>query len=506
MADRKAVIIGAGPAGLTAAIELLRRTDIRPIVLERSHEIGGISRTARHNGNHIDIGGHRFFTKSERVQKFWESIVPIQEDPDHFVDKPSFITRNRLSRILFQRHLFDYPLSINPRTIRALGIGKVLRCAMSYLKACLLPVRNEASLQDFLINRFGKELYLTFFRDYTEKVWGVPCDEISAEWGAQRIKGLSISKAVLHFFRSLLVGAHTSDKEKVETSLINKFIYPTRGPGEFWELVAEEVRRKGGEVILGAEVNRLEGSELGITSVGYTDSESKEAALLDADYVFSTTSIKELVGCFSFDIPHRVRTISQGLQYRDFITVGLLLDQLRSPIDGELGMLSDNWIYIQESDVKVGRLQIFNNWSPYMVKDPSKAWVGLEYFCNEGDELWSLSNAEMIELATDEMRRLGFINSSPIDAVAIKVPKAYPAYFGEYRNFWELRSYLDQLPNLFLVGRNGMHRYNNQDHSILTSMCAVDTIIAGKTCKRRIWDVNTEQGYHEDSADSKQRP
>lgn len=521
--QKTAVLIGAGPAGLTAGLELLRRTGVKPIVLEKSQEIGGISRTVKYKGNRMDIGGHRFFSKSDRVMNWWLDMMPPEstEEATEYIsyqnkqraistggrghvsaatDDRVMLIRNRKSRIYFLRKFFDYPITLSGRTLNNLGPVRTAKIGVSYAMSMANQIRPEKSLEDFLINRFGRQLYLTFFKSYTEKVWGVPCDKISAEWGAQRIKGLSIATALKHIAKKAMQNKADIQQKNVETSLIEKFLYPKLGPGQLWEYVAEHVREEGGEVLLGWSVDRILTDGDRVTGVEAIH-ESGDRRVFDADYVFSTMPMKELIRSLNCAVPDEVRQISEGLIYRDFITVGVLLKRLQIEEQSEQGgkLLRDNWIYIQEPDVLVGRMQIFNNWSPYLVADPENTvWIGLEYFCYETDVLWKKSDQEMIALATEEMERIGVIsNRDVLDAVVVRVPKTYPAYFGSYDRFPILRQFVDGFENLFLVGRNGMHKYNNQDHSMLTAMTAVDNIVEGRTDKSNIWAVNTEQEYHE---------
>jgi protoporphyrinogen oxidase len=497
---RKALIIGAGPAGLTAAFELIKQTDIKPLIVEASENIGGISRTINYKGNRIDIGGHRFFSKSDKIMNWWLSVFPVQDEK--FIAPLStdrlMLIRNRLSRIYFLRKFFPYPITLTWETCRKLGFIRLIKIGLSYLKAIILPLKPEDNLEKFFINRFGRELYATFFKDYTEKVWGVPCSAISAEWGGQRIKGLSISKAVTHALRKIFKKDGSIKQSNTETSLIERFMYPKFGPGQLWEEVADIIRKQGGEIIIYKQAVGFEIAGEKIISAVIRDTRTGELETIEADYFISTMAIKDLVASLKTDIPKNIKIISQGLLYRDFITVGLLLDRLKIKNEAKTDLIKDNWIYIQERDVKLGRLQIFNNWSPFMVADPKKIWIGLEYFCTEGDELWNLSDADMAEFAINELCKIDIISKQDVlDQVVIHVPKTYPAYFGTYDQFPVLREYLDRFDNLFLIGRNGMHRYNNQDHSMLSAMAAVDNIKNGISDKSNIWSVNAEKDYHE---------
>lgn len=533
MSQRVAVIIGAGPAGLTAAYELLQRSDVHPVVLEMDDQLGGLARTVNHQGNRIDIGGHRFFSRSDRIMDWWQAMLPLQKCPGgaasggdiayqgarrpvaqsgdgpdpHEVDRVMLL-RRRVSRIFFRRRFFRYPLSVSLETLRSLGWSLTGRIAGSYLRARLGPIRPERSLEDFFINRFGRELYRTFFKSYTEKVWGVPCERIPAEWGAQRVKGLNVWKAVKDALLRLLAPGSGPPRRPVETSLIEQFLYPKFGPGQMWEETARRVRELGGEIHLRHEVVGLACAGRRITTVRARNLDTGTEKELPADHVFSSMPLRTLIERLDADTPDEVADVAAGLEYRDFITVGLLLKRLRLEDRAEPGgggrLIPDNWIYVQEPDVRVGRLQIFNNWSPFLVRDPDTVWMGLEYFANEGDDLWRRSDADMTALAVEELSRLGFIRPEDVlDQVVIRMPKAYPAYFGSYDRFHVLRSFLDRIDNLFLIGRNGMHRYNNQDHSMLTAMAAVENIIQGVTTKANIWEVNTESDYHEEGGRSR---
>jgi protoporphyrinogen oxidase len=528
---KRAIIIGAGPAGLTAAYELLTRTEIQPIVLEKSEYMGGISRTVNYKGNRIDIGGHRFFSKSDRVMRWWLQILPLQASENgsaairyHQMERsvpsspsgpnPSsadrvMLLRGRKSRIYYLRRFFDYPISLSKDTLVKLGIWRTMKVGVSYLKSAAFPIKDEKTLEQFFINRFGTELYNTFFKSYTEKVWGVPCDQISAEWGAQRIKGVSVWSAVVHASKKIFKSEKKDILQKgTETSLIEQFLYPKYGPGQMWEEVAGRIRERGGEIRTGYSVERVISDGWKVTALDATNLVTGKKERFEGDYFFSTAPVKEIMRALEPPPPKNVLEVSDGLVYRDFITVGLLVRSLRIKDDTPQGkkLITDNWIYIQEADVLLGRLQIFNNWSPFMVADPANVWLGLEYFCNESDELWKLSNERMIALAKEELSKIGIIDSAQvIDATVLRMEKTYPAYFGTYDRFPEIREHVDRYENLFLIGRNGMHRYNNQDHSMLTAMMAVDNIAAGKTDKAGLWEVNTEMDYHEEKTGQEEK-
>ena len=523
--SKTAIIIGAGPAGLTAALELQRHSDVHPIVLEATSEIGGISRTIRYNGNRMDIGGHRFFSKSDRVMEWWLDVMPAAttdgagsaipisyqnkqrtiQSGERNLDPESndlvMLIRPRKSRIYFLRKFFDYPIKLTPETLRGLGLPRTVNVGFSYLRARFFPRKPEGSLEDFIVNRFGKQLYGLFFESYTEKVWGVHPRHISAEWGAQRIKGLSLTSAVKHFvkqaFSGKKKGAGDLSQKGVETSLIERFLYPKFGPGQLWEHVASLVQSNGGELHMRTRVTelRVEGNK--ISEVVAVDAEGK-THVFPADYVVSTMPIQHLIRSLQCPIPAEVKEVSEGLIYRDFITVGLLVNKLLvTEPDGS--PLKDTWIYIQEPDVTVGRLQIFNNWSPWMVADRSKMWIGLEYFCNDTDPLWKMKDEDIKKFAVAEMEKIGILKASDVlDGHVVRVPKTYPAYFGTYDRFDVIQKFTDSFENLFLVGRNGMHKYNNQDHSMLTAMAAAENIMNNVADKSNLWAVNTEQEYHEE--------
>ena len=417
------------------------------------------------------------------------------------------LVRRRLSRIFYLRSFFDYPVSLNKNTLMNLGIFRLVRIGFSYIKACLFPIKPENNLEEFFINRFGRELYKTFFQSYTEKVWGVPCDKIGADWGAQRIKGLSITKTLVHAVKKIFRSKPSSDirQKETETSLIEQFLYPKFGPGQMWEEVARQVREKGGVILHHQDVTRILTAGGKITGMEVTDKLTGQRTTHAGDFFLSSMPVKELISALDCAKPANVVEVSEGLLYRDFITVGLLLKKFKAASDPDktAKLIRDCWIYVQEPDVLVGRIQIFNNWSPYMVRDPETVWIGMEYFCREGDELWTMTDADLQRLGVAEMQRLRLAAPEDhLDGVVIRMPKAYPGYYGSYARFGELRAYLDGFANLFLVGRNGMHRYNNQDHSMLSAKKAVEAILAGSADKSAIWAVNIDDEYHEEGAKS----
>lgn len=557
-----AVIAGAGPAGLTAAYELLKRTDIKPIVLEMTDAIGGIAQTYNYKGNRIDIGGHRFFSKDERVMNWWFNMMPRQgkpsadtveknheieyvaesiveflckdcldeqkvvsgqwsveergervrvkrSAPDPEKEDDVMLQRPRVSRIFYKKNFFPYPIGITLTVARRLGFFNTFLIGLSYIKRQLFPLRDETYLDAFYKNRFGDRLYATFFEAYTEKVWGVPCSEIRADWGAQRVKGLSLKRAVVHAVKDLLSSDFKKKQAERETSLITRFYYPKFGPGQMWEITADQIKKCGGEVRMKARVSGVQIENEKVISVTVEDMETGKTEELPCDFFFSTMPIKHLVGMMRPHPPARVVEVAEGLSYRDFLTVGLLLKKLHVQEKGKEPQkdVPDNWIYIQEGKVRVGRVQIFNNWSPYMVADRKNTiWIGLEYFVNEGGDLWIMEDQDLIELGISEMEQIGMIRREDVvDGCVLRMPKAYPAYIGSYTQLHTVREFVEKIPNLFLLGRNGMHRYNNQDHSMLTAMLAVDNIIEGRTDKSNLWDVNLEMVYHEEK-DKKEKP
>ena len=513
---KRIIIIGAGPAGLTAAYELLDKSkDYEVIVLEESNTLGGISRTVNYKGNRMDLGGHRLFSKIPEVNAWWEKMLPTQgkrpyDDvvlkrksttvkggPDPEKTDRVMLRRNRLSRIFFNQKFFDYPVSLKFATIKNMGLGTTFVVGCSYLKS-VVHKRPENSLENFYINRFGKKLYSMFFENYTENLWGKhPCD-ISAEWGAQRVKGLSIAAVLKDVFGKVFA----KKNRKIETSLIEEFAYPKYGPGQLWENTAKAVKKKGGEIIMNAEAVGIKRNKDNlVTGVVYKKDGKK--ITLNCNYVISSMPIKDLVNSMD-NVPVKMQRIAKGLPYRDYMTVGVLASKLKLKNETKIktlgNIIPDDWIYVHDRSIKMGRIQIFNNWSPYLVKDVlNTVWVGLEYFCNEGDELWSMTDDDFAKMAISEMAKINVIGDEKdvLDYHVERVKKAYPAYFGTYDKIDDLREWLDKIPNLFLIGRNGQHRYNNTDHSMCTAFETVKNIIGGVSDKSNIWGVNTEKEYHE---------
>ncbi len=467
---RSVVVIGAGPAGLTAAYELQKcGRGHRPIVFEASDDVGGIARTESYKGFRFDIGGHRFFTKVKEVEALW-----------HEVGGEDFVLRPRLSRIFYRGKYYDYPLKIF-NALSNMGPVEAAKIMLSYVKWRLSPHPEEENFEQWVTNRFGRRLFEHFFKSYTEKVWGIPCTEIRADWAAQRIKNLSLTKAVLN----ALTGANDT------TSLIEEFEYPRLGPGQMWERFRDKVRKNGGEVRMKSAVTRIFRDGNRVTAVEVADFSGDEARAyrIAADWFVNSMSVRDLVRAFDPPPPPEVVAAGERLNYRDFLIVTLILDH-PDPFP-------DNWIYIHAPEVKVGRIQNFRSWSPDMVPDPDKASIGMEYFCHEGDGLWTSSDADLIAQASRELEYLGLAKvSNVVDGAVIRQPKAYPVYDGEYRDALDtVRKWILTLENFQTVGRNGMHRYNNQDHSMLTAMLAARNI-AGE--RHDLWNVNVERSYHED--------
>ena len=538
MTDKQSVvIIGGGPAGLTAAWELIKdggadRYDVT--VLEETHEFGGISRTVKHNGNRMDIGGHRFFSKDDRIMDWWKNTLPLQgapsyDDkklnrehdmepggPDPEVEDKVMLKRHRVSRIYWNKHFLDYPISLSVGTLKAMGFKLTMVAGFSYLKSMVhkLP---EDNLENFYINRFGRKLYSMFFEGYTEKLWGRHPSEISADWGAQRVKGLSIMGVLKNAFQKLL--PKKRDNSEVETSLIEEFWYPKYGPGQLWETVESNCENAGVKVVTDAKVIEVRQQNGHISSV-VTEAADGTRTEWNADQFISSMPVKDLVESIdaagvdteaaatgSKAAPEAVTEVAEGLPYRDFVTVGLLVNHLKLenttdiPTLGNPPIVPDCWIYVQDPGYKVGRIQVFNNWSPYLVKNvDDTVWIGLEYFCEEGDTFWNMSEEDAVKFAISELMRMGVIEKPEdvLDSHRERVKKAYPAYFDTYDRIDEVIDYLDGFGNLYCVGRNGQHRYNNMDHSMATAIEAVDNIKSGKATKENVWSVNTDQSYHEE--------
>ena len=511
---KRIVIIGAGPAGLSCAYKLLNNNNnIEVIILEEDSEVGGISKTINHNGNRMDIGGHRFFTKNKEVEKFWLKILPLQghksyDDTILNVDKPLkkggpdpekedrvMLVRNRVSRIYYNKKFFDYPVNLNFKTLKNMGLVTSINCGFSYIKSSLFKLE-ETSLENFYINSFGKKLYSMFFEKYTTKVWGRKPNEIDPSWGSQRAKGISIRKVISDYFHRLF---KIKDKNKAK-SLIEEFLYPKYGPGELYEYVAEEISKLGGKIYLNSKVIKMNNVNKKIKSISYMNNNKKID--LNCDIVVSSMPMKDLVNDMN-NIPKSIKDISNNLPYRDFITIGVLVNKLdlkpHKSIKTIHGSIPDNWIYIQDPSVTMGRVQIFNNWSPYMVKKPKDTiWMGLEYFCNEGDSFWNKSDKELKELAKEELTRMGFISGKVIDSCVYKVKKAYPAYFDSYSEIDKLRKYLNDFENLYCIGRNGTHSYNNMDHSIYSGFVCADMIKNNNHDLDKLWNINIDESYQEE--------
>lgn len=514
---KTALIIGAGPAGLTAAYELLTQSkDIKVVVLEESDCFGGISKTVEYKGNRMDMGGHRFFSKNPEVNAWWSHMLPRQGKPakddillnrevsaesggaDPEQEDRVMLLRHRVSRILFDAKFYDYPVSLKPETFRNMGFLNTMKVGFSYL-AALVHKLPEDNLENFYINRFGRKLYSMFFEYYTENLWGRHPREIDASWGAQRVKGLSIIAVLKDVFGKIF---HKKNR-KVETSLIEEFQYPKLGPGQLWDVTAAEVERLGGTIIKQARVTRLhKNAENVITSLVY-EKGGKEITL-EGDYFISSMPVKDLVAGMN-DVPADPKRIAAGLPYRDYMTLGVLVSDIKLINKTNLktvgNIVPDCWVYVQDRNVKLGRFQIYNNWSPYMVKDlEHTVWIGLEYFVNEGDAFWNMTEEEFSKLGISEILKLGIIDNSDVvlDTHMEKVKKAYPAYFDTYDEMDTLIAYLKTIDNLYCVGRNGQHRYNNIDHSMITSFETVKNILSGNKDQSNIWNVNAEQEYHEE--------
>jgi protoporphyrinogen oxidase len=476
--EKHVVIMGAGPAGLTAAYQLTKE-HVACTVLEKVDVVGGIARTACYKGYRFDIGGHRFFTKIAAVERMWREVL----------SKADFLHRKRLSRIYYNKKFFFYPLRVG-NVLAGLGLWNSVAILVSYLKARLFPIKPEKTFEAWVTNRFGRRLFRTFFKTYTEKVWGIPCSEISADWAAQRIKDLSLWSAI----KNAVLPQQGSDKSKLIKTLIDSFDYPRHGPGMMWETVLQLVRAEGGTVTVNSPVQRIYWQPNAVTGVEIVSNEKSER--MPGTHFFSTLPIRELIEKLDPAVPPEILLAARRLNYRDFITVALIVNQAN--------LFPDNWIYIHEPGLKVGRIENFKNWSPDMVPDPSKSCVGMEYFCHEGDGLWTMADAELVELGRQELAALGLARVEDIeDGTVLRMPKAYPVYDSHYQEaLRQVRAFLQPLQNLQLIGRNGMHKYNNQDHSMLTAMLAVKNVLGEN---HDLWEVNAAQDYHEELTDG-ERP
>jgi protoporphyrinogen oxidase len=464
--EKQVVIIGAGPAGLTAAHELAK-LNLRPIILEKGDKVGGLARTESYRGFYFDMGGHRFFTKVQEVKRMWHEVLG-----------QDFLRRPRLSRIYYNGKFFHYPLKpIN--ALVGLGLWESIRIGLSYLRWQISPYRYEESFEQWVTNRFGKRLFEIFFKTYTEKVWGIPCSELKAEWAAQRIKDLSLKTVLLSMF--------VKPKKTIKT-LIDQFDYPRRGPGMMWNAVKERIETRGGEVHVNTSVVGIHRNGKGIESVVVGSNGHQE--IIRGTHFISSMPLTEFIKKLDPPAPPAILQAAEKLKYRDFLTVCLIVNKP--------DLFPDNWIYVHDPEVKVGRIQNFKNWSPDMVPDSAKTSLGLEYFCTEGDELWNMSDDELINLGRRELERIGLALAADIeDGCVFRIPKAYPIYDAEYReHLATMREFVASLENYQTIGRNGLHRYNNQDHAMFTGMLAVRNIIFGE--KNDIWSVNTEQEYHEE--------
>ena len=518
---KKLVIIGAGPAGLTAAYEMLKNSkEYEVILLEAEDRVGGISKTVTFNGYRVDTGIHRFFTKNDEVKKIWEDVLPLQNKPayddikldrkrnynlqgsDPEQEEKSMLIRDRVTRIYYGKKFYDYPVSLKFTTLKNMGFINIIQAGFSYLKACIIK-KEETSLENFFINRFGKVLYSMFFEDYTEKVWGRHPRDISADWGEQRVKGISIFEVIKDAFYKLL---GRKNEKNTETSLIEQFVYPKLGAGQIWEEMAKEIKDLGGGILLKAKVKKLIVEQNKVVQIEY-ESEGR-STIVDVDVCISSMPLKDLIaGLTNEKVPRKIKEIANGLPYREFMSVCMVVDKLNLKNNTKIATLGnivpDSWIYVQEPEVKMGRLQIFNNWSPYLFKNKeemeNKALIGLEYFCSEEDEYWKMSDEDFIEFAKKDAESIGLIDKNSIEeAIRIKIPKAYPAYFDTYAEIDKLIDYLNHYENLYCIGRNGQHRYNNMDHSMLTAIETIKNIVNGKKDRENIWNVNTEQKYHEE--------
>lgn len=516
----KIIIIGGGPAGLTAAYELLKQGKYKVIILEKEDGVGGISRTVSINNDYlVDTGIHRFFSKNDKVNEIWNEILPLQSKPAYDDIKlkkerkykkigsnpeeedKSMLIKDRYTRIYYNKNFYQYPVSLKFENIKKLGLITTIKAGFSYIKAKIIK-KEETSLENFYINRFGKVLYSIFFENYTKKVWGIHPSEISADWGAQRVKGVSITEVIKDAIKKFL---KIKGKKNVETSLIDTFVYPKLGAGQMWEEMARRVEEMGGKIITNAEVKNIHISGRKVVKIEYIRNQKIEET--NADILISSMPIKDLITSIKEEnVPEEIYNIAENLPYRNFISVCMLTKKLnlknKTNIQTMGDIIPDNWIYVQEPYVKLGRIQIFNNWSPYLFKNKkdieNKVLIGLEYFCSDNDKYWNMSSDDFIKFAKKEAEKLGIIDSDDfIVGKEIKIDKAYPAYYGTYDSINKVIDYINSFENLYCIGRNGQHRYNNMDHSMLTGIEVVNNIKNKVKSKENIWNVNTEKEYHE---------
>lgn len=513
---KKVVIIGAGPAGLTAGYYLLKKsTDYEVLILEQDKQIGGISKTVDYNGNYMDLGGHRFFTKNNRINQIWEDLLPVQgygsyddlklnnkkeyhnNGPNPEKEDQVFLIRNRVSRIYYAKKFFDYPINLSLKTIKNLGFIKTFISGCSYLKSMVIK-KDESNLENFYINRFGKKLYTIFFKGYTEKLWGRAPLLIDSSWGKQRVKGLSIVEVLKDYCYRLI----KKDNCNKQTSLIEKFYYPKYGPGQMWNVMANEIKKMGGQIKCNCQVIKINNTNSKVNSITCMDLERE--ITIKCDYIISSMPIKDLINGMR-KVPKKIKTIANDLPYRDFLTIGMIVDKLKikntTSIKTLNNIIPDCWIYVQSTDVKLGRIQIFNNWSPYLVKDVNNTIsLGLEYFCFENSEFWFKNDNDLKEQALNELKKMEILddNANVLDFHVERVKKAYPAYFDSYQYFDNVKKYLNRFNNLYCIGRNGQHRYNNMDHSMECAITCIENILNNISSKENIWNVNTEEIYHEE--------
>ena len=518
---KKVIIVGAGPAGLTAAYKLLKESkDYEVIILEKSYKLGGISRSVNVNGYIFDTGIHRFFSKNSEINNIWEEILPIQGKPSYDdlklnrvknyseygpdpekLDKVMLI-KDRVTRIYYGKKFYDYPVSLNKTTIKNMGFLNIVLVGFSYLKSCIFK-RDEKSLEDLYINKFGKKLYNMFFKNYTYKVWGIKPSEISPDWGEQRVKGISIKEILKDIIRKKF---RKKNKENTETSLIESFIYPKLGTIQMWDEMALKIKEMGGKIYLNSSCIGITLKNNQVKEIEYL----KDGNIIKekVDIFISSMPIKDLfLSLKGIKVPKKIFDIATNLPYRDFMSVCLVVNKLKLKNNTKFktinNIIPDSWIYIQEPEVLLGRVQIFNNWSPYIFKNKkdieNKVMLSLEYFANSDDKYYNMLDQDFIEFAKNEAIKIGLIdvNVKVEESVRIKIPKAYPAYFGTYKDISQVINYLNKIKNLYCIGRNGQHRYNNMDHSMLTGIEVVNIILNNIKTKDNIWKVNTEKEYHE---------